>query len=175
MLEQVEVKKPKRKKKAKRQAAEKKHRHKKQKPAQNLNDDASEEESMSEDESKVSAKKEGHVKKKKGLTGKGTKKPKAASPPKKDNLEKVRKSSFYDRKTSSAYHSARLKAQKMGLSPESCKREARAAREQMAHEIQMGLVKEEQKAWEDSPPNNKGLECINFSCGREKNSFLWSS
>ena len=53
------------------------------------------------------------------------------------------KSSFRHRKTSTAYHSAKLSAQKLGLSPDTCKKQARDAAKKMSMDIEAGLVKEE--------------------------------
>ena len=76
--------------------------------------------------------------------GKGVNVWKGASPKKEEEKAKTKKSSWQRRKTSSAYHSARLLASKEGKSPNTCKVIARAAHQKMANDIAAGLVKEGQ-------------------------------
>ena len=62
----------------------------------------------------------------------------------KDEEAAKRKSSFRHRQTSTAYHSARLRAKHQGYSPESCKRLGRTAAQKVASEITSGVLAEPQ-------------------------------
>ena len=58
--------------------------------------------------------------------------------------KKVKKSSFRRRKKDSAYHSAKLQAKKEGCSPNTQVRKAAEASRQIAHQIDLGLLKEDE-------------------------------
>ena len=60
----------------------------------------------------------------------------------KDQQGNKQKSSFRHRQTSTAYHSARLRAKHQGYSPESCKRLGRTAAQKVAADINSGLLTE---------------------------------
>lgn len=60
----------------------------------------------------------------------------------KDQKGNKQKSSFRHRQTSTAYHSARLRAKHQGYSPESCKRLGRTAAQKVAADINSGLLTE---------------------------------
>ena len=80
---------------------------------------------------------------------KGKAKPKAKAqaedPPQSPTpKKKVKKSSFRRRKKDSAYHSAKLQAKKEGFSPNTQTRKAAEASRQIAHQIDLGLLKEDE-------------------------------
>ena len=91
------------------------------------------------------------AKRKKNDTKKGVKKKPASKLCLEKQTDKVkdqeaakRKSSFRHRQTSTAYHSARLRAKHQGYSPESCKRLGRTAAQKVASEITSGVLTEPQ-------------------------------
>ena len=70
-----------------------------------------------------------------------------------------KKSSFKHRKTSSAYHAARLAAKNAGMSVEKAKECGRAAAAKVASEIDAGLLKETWKAvWYEGHKSN--MSCM---------------
>ena len=75
------------------------------------------------------------------------KKPAAAQKKKSEDTEKgERKCTFRHRKTSSAYNKEKAKYKRLGYSPNTCKKMARAAWLKVANEIDSGVFKEEKNS-----------------------------